>query len=137
MKGFRIGQPRRSKFGAKKHHRDGHTFDSGAELARYCELKIEERAGMVRDVKVHVKFPLKAWSPALPQGVAIATYTCDFDYERLLGAKREYAWVRMVEDVKSEATADKETWPRTKAMFDANYGFQITEVFMKRRGGRR
>ena len=45
-----------NKFNARKVYLDGYTFDSKAEAARYCELKLLERAGDIRNLLIHPKF---------------------------------------------------------------------------------
>ena len=47
-----------SKYGARKVCVDGLTFDSKLEYRRWCELKLLERAGEIRDLQRQVKFEL-------------------------------------------------------------------------------
>ena len=47
-----------SKYRNKKVTRDGETFDSIREYNRWCELKLLERAGEIKDLKRQVKFVL-------------------------------------------------------------------------------
>lgn len=49
---------RSSKYNARKATVDGITFDSRKEAARYAELKLMERAGLIRDLERQVKFVL-------------------------------------------------------------------------------
>lgn len=49
---------RHSKFNAKKIVIDGITFDSISEGKRYSELKLLEKAGKIKDLKLQPKFPL-------------------------------------------------------------------------------
>lgn len=71
---------------------DGITHDSVAEAERWMELKLQERAGLIRDLKRQVKFPfrfrlagddavseIKIPSPRYPKG-RLAGYTADFTY---------------------------------------------------------
>lgn len=46
------------KYGNKKVVRDGITFDSAKEARRYYELKMMERAGMIKDLQMQVPFEL-------------------------------------------------------------------------------
>lgn len=48
----------RSKYGSRKVVRDGMTFDSVKEYNRWCELKLLERAGKIRNLKRQDKFVL-------------------------------------------------------------------------------
>lgn len=45
-----------NKYGAKKIHVDGMTFDSKAEYRRWCELKLLERTGEITELKRQVSF---------------------------------------------------------------------------------
>jgi len=47
-----------NKYGNKKITIDGETFDSKKEYNRFCELKLLERAGQIKDLKRQVKFVL-------------------------------------------------------------------------------
>lgn len=55
---------------------DGIRFDSKKEAARYRELKLMEKQGLIRDIEVHPRFPL------MPRGSekAIGKYVADFAY---------------------------------------------------------
>lgn len=47
-----------AKYHNRKITRDGETFDSVKEYRRWCELKLMERAGVIKDLKRQVKFEL-------------------------------------------------------------------------------
>ena len=47
---------RNGKYNARRVSIDGYTFDSKAEAARYSDLKLLERAGVIWDLKVHPRF---------------------------------------------------------------------------------
>lgn len=47
-----------SKYHSRKITRDGEVFDSVKEYRRWCELKLLERAGQIKDLKRQVKFVL-------------------------------------------------------------------------------
>ena len=47
-----------NKYGNTKVTVDGHTFDSKREYNRYCELKLMERAGLIKDLEMQKKFEL-------------------------------------------------------------------------------
>jgi len=65
-----------SKYNARRVRADGHTFDSRAEYRRYCELVLLERAGAIRDLRVHPRYEL------LPKadGLRAVHYIGDFEY---------------------------------------------------------
>lgn len=68
---FRI---RWNKFNACKTEVDGITFHSKKEANRYRELKFLEQSGMIRDLKLQVRFPISVFSEH------ICTYIADFMY---------------------------------------------------------
>lgn len=47
-----------AKYGNRKVIRDGIEFDSVKECARYCELKLMQRAGVISDLQMQVSFEL-------------------------------------------------------------------------------
>lgn len=49
---------KKSKYGANKTEIDGIVFDSRKEARRYADLKLMERAGMIKDLSLQVKFEL-------------------------------------------------------------------------------
>jgi len=46
------------KYGNRKITRDGIEFDSIKECQRYCELKLMQRAGVISDLRMQVKYEL-------------------------------------------------------------------------------
>lgn len=70
--------------------RDGVTFDSKREAARYGDLTLLQRAGAIKDLRVHPMYPLEV------AGVRVGKLVPDFDY---VEANR-----LVVEDVKSVPT---------------------------------
>ncbi len=122
--------PKRNKFGAKRVKVDGIWFDSKGEAARYSELKLEERAGDVRNIKTQVAIPLIAFSMYAVGGEEVGHYKADYTYER---RNSRGDWFPVVEDFKGEPTAAKETYRFKRRMFRANYGFDITETKRSRR----
>lgn len=93
---------------------DGITFDSLDEAARYGELKIEKRAGLITDLKVHKPFRL------VVNGIHICDYESDFTYRR--------DGKLVVEDVKSPGTITYAYRIKKKLML-AIHGIQIQEVY--------
>lgn len=79
-----------NKYGAVRVQSDDGTFDSKAELRRWCDLKILERAGEISNLERQVRFPIAI------NGVHVCDYIADFVFfER--GA-------RVVEDKKGVQT---------------------------------
>jgi len=106
-----------SKYSAKKTVLDGIEFDSRKEANRYAELKVMERAGVIRNLKLQEEFEL------IPRcgKERPAKYHADFSYT--IAATGE----RVVEDVKSRATKTKDYILRRKLM-NWRHGIQIKEV---------
>lgn len=50
--------PKQQKYSAQKVTVDGITFDSKREAARYCELKLLERAGKITNLRLQQPFEL-------------------------------------------------------------------------------
>lgn len=68
-------KPRRNKFGAVATVLDGIRFDSKREATVYAGLKVLERQGVIRDLKIHMRYDLHA--PGLKR---IGAYEADFVY---------------------------------------------------------
>lgn len=113
----------RNKYGAKKEKRDGITFDSKAEAARYSELCLLQKAGEIQELKVHQRYLL------MVNDLKICIYEADFDYQKknVLGR-----WESVTEDSKGHRTRDY----RIKAkLFQALMGRAIYETGGKKCGG--
>ena len=114
---------RRGKYNNRTVDADGHTFDSQAEYRRYCDLKLLQQAGEIRDLRVHTRWELLAafrlkdgtWQRAI-------TYEDDFNYVEV----DTDAFV--VEDVKGVRT---QVFRLKEKLFRANYpdfDFRIVEA---------
>ena len=68
------GAPSQNKYGAKKAYIDGHRFDSLREGRRYMDLKLLERAGEIRTLRLQVPYFLHV------RGEKIGKYIADFVY---------------------------------------------------------
>jgi len=62
------------KYGAKKVVDDGHTFASKSEHKRYCELKLDQKSGKIKELELQPKFP------CVVNDKKICTYIADFRY---------------------------------------------------------
>lgn len=101
-----------SKYRSQRVQADGYTFDSEAEYARYCVLKLAEREGEISDLEVHPKFDLHCLG-----GQRICRYEADFVYIE--------DGQRVVEDVKGMKTA---VYRLKKRWVEAEYGITVTEI---------
>ena len=92
---------------------DGVRFDSRKEAARWCELRLLERAGAIADLARQVRFVLEVG------GVRVGVYVADFQYRE--GGER------VVEDVKSEGTRTQ-VYRLKKRLMLACHGIEIRET---------
>jgi hypothetical protein len=67
---------RTGKYNAKVVETAEGRFDSITEYKRYLALSLEARAGLIKDLRLQVRYPLVAG------GIHISTYVADFVYER-------------------------------------------------------
>lgn len=114
---------RRNKYNAKPVTADGHTFQSTAEFARYCELKILERAGEISGLVVHPRYPLMIGA------FLVGHYTPDFVYyER----GRELPTVSDVKGLSTEAARLRikvfEAIYRTRVLIVKKRKWQLRDV---------
>ena len=105
------------KYKSKRTVIDGITFDSKKEAERYCELKILEESGEIKNLELQKKFIL---IPAQRiEGKLIereCSYRADFTYETKDGT--------IVEDTKGFRTAEYKI--KRKLMLE-RYGIRILE----------
>lgn len=100
-----------NKFNAQPQKRDGRRIASTAEARRLAELKLEERAGGISDLRTQVKFPLRC------NGHDLEAYVADFTYTR--------GGVLVVEDVKGFRTP---LYKLKRKLMRAVHGIEIREV---------
>lgn len=117
-----------SKYHAEKASRSDLTFDSKKEAHRYDELMLMKQAGMIRDLKLQVRFCLIEGFKT-PEGVKHngEYYVADFVYERKTApdCNGDVHWLKVVEDVKGYRT---QVYRNKAKLFRERYGFSITEV---------
>lgn len=118
------GKP--SKYRAKKTVVDDITFDSIAEAKRYHELKLLERAGVIKNLQLQVSYTLRAGgkelkikSEGFPNG-RVVRYVADFVYVE----NNKF----IIEDVKGMITP---VYRLKKAIMES-MGYEIREY--KRKG---
>lgn len=102
-----------NKYHAKPTVVDGRRFASRKEAARYCELRLLERAGQIRDLQTQVPFEL---IPKTRHGRAVR-YVADFVYWE--GERK------IVEDAKGVRTP---VYKLKKRLMAELLGIEITEV---------
>lgn len=100
-----------SKYRNIKTQIDGITFDSKKEAGRYSDLKLMERAGAIRNLRLQVPYVFTH------KGTKICTYRADFVYED--GSRS------VVEDVKGKRTRD---YVIKRNLMKAFYGIEILET---------
>lgn len=87
-----------NKYGNKKVVVDGHPFDSKREARRYKELKLMERAGVIKDLELQPKFELIPTIRTEHETLKKTVYKADFRY---FDVKANH---EVVEDVKGFKT---------------------------------
>jgi len=95
---------------------DGITFASKKEATRYATLKLLERTGKIRDLKLQPKFPVEIG------GKHFCTYTADFSYYDETGRL-------VIEDTKSSGSAKDAAYRLRKKAAELEYWMTVTEVF--------
>ena len=108
------------KYHSKKTTVDGITFDSKKEANRYCELKLLEKAGKIKDLELQHQFVLQPPFKKNGKTIRAITYVADFTYYDLERMKN------VVEDVKGYKT---DVYQIKKKIFEYKYpGLTIVEV---------
>jgi len=83
VRGLRLKSGTRNKYGAVRTKVDGIKFDSKAEARRYGELKLLERGGYIRELKIHPSYPIhypRYRLEQIPEDCFICTVELDFSY---------------------------------------------------------
>ena len=106
-----------SKYHSKKTTVDGITFDSKKEANRYCELKLLEKAGVIKGLFRQVKFELIPKHTIDGITIRATRYIADFTYYENGNL--------VVEDVKGYRTAE---YKRKKKQMLEKYGIEIKET---------
>lgn len=124
-----VYNPKKGRYGANKRcvHADGTKFDSKREMARYGELLLLQKAGVIEQLEVHPRFliiiggvQILMKSARYPNGRKLQ-YVADFQYRDLERKKH------VIEDVKMESGHRIEVYKIKRALMDA-MGRTITEV---------
>ena len=116
---------RGNKYHAEPLFVDGRRFDSRREGARYLELRLMEKAGLIADLELQPEFPLlvmELWRSQIPiQITKVGRYRADFRYVDLRSGEI------IVEDTKAEPTKT-EAFRLRKKLAEAIHGIFIREV---------
>lgn len=103
---------------------DGITFDSKWEAARWMELQLEQKAGLIQHLERQRPFAI------VVNDYPICTYVADFVYERLERFGAGESWQRVVEDAKGFRT---EVYRLKKKLMKASLGIDIHETRARRK----
>ena len=114
-KHFEELKEKKSKYHNERVQYDGRTFDSKWEMERYCELKLLERAGRIKDLKCQERFVLIEKSTEHRETAYVADFTY-YENGKLV-----------VEDCKSKITKTATYKIKKKLMFE-RYGIKIREI---------
>lgn len=112
----------RNKYGAEHSTVDGQRFDSRGEAGRFAELRLLERAGVIRELNCQAAFPLHVLHLETGELIRIGEYRADFVYTVIKTGER------IIEDFKQEFTRTA-TYRLKKKHVEAQYGVVITERF--------
>ena len=110
---------RRSKYGAQPQMVDGVRFASKREAKRYCELKLLQAIGEVKELDLQPRFPLYVCRRQNAELTKVCDYVADFRY------REGPTGVLVIEDAKGVRTP---VYRLKRKMFEAQYGIQIREV---------
>jgi len=103
-----------NKYNALKTEVDGFIFDSRREAKRYSELKLLEKAGLIRQLELQPAFEL-----LVKTGKSVGKYKADFRYYDL----EKKQWV--IEDAKGVRTP---VYTLKKKIVEEVYDIKIIEV---------
>ena len=101
-----------NKYYAKKTTVDGIEFDSKAESARYSELVMLQKAGVIRNLERQVRFELQPKFVTMEADtIKPIVYVADFVYEQqtnfsLIDKTSIDFWVKIIEDRKGFRTKE-------------------------------
>lgn len=108
-----------NKYHARKTEVDGIVFDSKREADRYCELRLLERAGVIKDLRRQVRFELVPGYVLNGKTIRPVSYVADFVYVDKMSGEE------IVEDAKGFRT---DVFKLKKKIFGYRYKKEIEEV---------
>lgn len=100
-------------------------FDSKAEASRFAQLRLLLNAGMIRGLRLQVRFPLYADGGKISSeklGKPLTTYVADFCYEERRGSE----FFAIVEDTKGDAVhGQTDLFKLKRKLVEACYGVRL------------
>lgn len=108
-----------NKYHNKKTEIDGITFDSIKEGMRYSELKLLEKAGVIKDLVLQPRYELQPSYEINGRKVRKIEYVADFEY--FDNEKK----TKVIEDCKGMRT---DIYKLKKKLFEYKYGIEVTET---------
>ena len=93
---------------------DGIVFDSKREASRYSDLKLAERANLIKNLTLQPEYPVQI------NGKHYCTYTPDFKYTEAATGKE------IIEEVKSTGTMKDAAYRLRKKAAELYHGVEIT-----------
>ena len=116
-----------SKYGNRKVTVDGLTFDSVKEANRWCELKLMQRAGEIKDLERQVKFVLipAQYTPFVNKKRKLLERECVYIADFMYWEKDDNGWTKVVEDTKGFKTPE---YIMKRKLMLKEYGIRIREV---------
>ena len=109
---------RYNKYNNKKVEYDGHVFDSQKECTRYKQLRLLERAGLIKDLQLQKEYILQDKYKINNKTIRKISYIADFSYISVKDNKLH------VIDVKGFKT---DVYKLKKKLFEYKYGIEIEE----------
>ena len=115
------GNKKKNKFNASSKVIDGHKFPSKKEAKRYVELKLMQRAKVIKDLELQPEFEIIPKQKYRGKTLRKAKYTPDFKYFDI----KDNEWV--IEEVKGKPTVD---YVLRKKLFILKYGedYRFVEI---------
>lgn len=122
---YRKMKKRGNKYNARRVNYDGLTFHSAGERDRYKELRLLEKYGEIKELRLQVPFVVVPKDGAM----SAVKYIADFCYmEKDL---EKGIWEPIVEDFKSPATRKRTDYKIKKRLMRLFYGAEIRETGKK------
>ena len=113
-----------SKYNNKKVMVDGYTFDSKKEAARYTQLRIMERAGVIHCLRRQVPIELAPSVVLDGRKKPALRFVCDFVYFKCDDLTQTW------EDVKSPATKSLPVYRIKKHLMKSVHNIDVVEVLI-------
>ena len=128
-----VKKAKKSKHHNEKVFYDGIWFDSKKEKNRYRDLRLMEKAGVIKDLQMQVSYELQPKYEINGRKVQDIYYNADFVYMERTKNKDIEGWEQVIEDVKPNEDEKgnrykTDVYKLKKKMFEFKYGVEIKEV---------